>query len=139
MRLKNFAGGRMKIAAIICQVLMGLMFIFFGSNAFLNFLHPPSMPTGNAGQFITALVASHYVWVVGAAQMVGGLLLLINRFVPLGLAILGPVIVNILSYHLFLSIEGVGGAILVAALWLFLFYAYRDNFATIFAAKAKPH
>lgn len=128
----------MKIGAIVAQVLLGLMFVFFGSNAFLNFLHPPSMPTGNAGQFITALVASHYVWVVGAAQMVGGLLLLINRFVPLGLAILGPVIVNILSYHLFLSMQGVGGAVVVALLWLFLFYAYREYFATLFVAKAQP-
>lgn len=129
----------MKIGVIVARILLGLIFVFFGSNAFLNFLHPPSMPTGNAGQFITALVASHYVWVVGAAQVLGGLLLLIGRFVPLGLTILGPVIVNILSYHLFLSPQGVGGAVLVALLWLFLFYAYRQNFATMFAAKAEPH
>jgi putative oxidoreductase len=135
----KLAGGRMKIGVIVARILLGLIFVFFGSNAFLNFLHPPSMPTGNAGQFIGALVASHYVMVVGAAQVVGGLLLLIGRFVPLGLTILGPVIVNILSYHLFLSPQGVGGAVLVALLWLFLFYAYRQNFATMFAAKAEPH
>src|ERR1700723_4166492 len=132
-------GARMKIAVIVVRTFLGLVFVFFGSNAFLNFLHAPPMPPTPGGRFIMALVESHYVMVVGGAQVLGGLLLVINRFVPLGLAILGPVIVNILSYHLFLSIEGVGGAILVAALWLFLFYAYRDNFATIFAAKAKPH
>jgi putative oxidoreductase len=129
----------MKIGAIVARILLGLIFVFFGSNAFLNFIHTPPLPPTPAGQFIGALVASHYVMVVGAAQVLGGLLLIINRFVPVGLAILGPVIVNILSYHLFLSLQGVGGAVVVALLWLFLFYAYRENFATMFAAKAEPH
>jgi len=85
-----------------------------------------------------ALVESHYVMVVGGAQVLGGLLLVINRFVPLGLAILGPVIVNILSYHLFMSLEGISGGLVAAVLWLFLFYAYREYFASLFVQRAQP-
>jgi putative oxidoreductase len=129
----------MKIGALIARILMGLMFTVFGSNAFLHFIPTPPLPPTPAGQWVGAMIAAHYFVVVGAAQVIGGLLLLIGRFVPLGLAILGPVIVNILSYHLSMDSKGIGGAAVVAVLWLFLFYAYRDNFKTMFAAKAEPH
>jgi hypothetical protein len=96
------------------------------------------MPPSPAQQFVTALAESHYFMVVGAAQVLGGLLLIVNRFVPLGLAILGPVIVNILSYHLFMSMQGIPVAILVAILWLFLFYAYREYFSSLLVQRAQP-
>jgi putative oxidoreductase len=129
----------MKIGALIARIIMGLMFVVFGSNSFLHFIPMPPLPPTPAGQWVGAMIPTHYFMVVGAAQVIGGLLLIINRFVPVGLAILGPVIVNILSYHFLMDIKGVGGAILVAVLWCFLFYAYRDNFKTMFAAKAEPH
>ena len=125
----------MKIVALIARILMGLMFFVFGLNAFLQFLKGP-MPDGLAGQFIQALVQSHYFYVVGAVQMVGGALLLINRYVPLALTILGAVIVNILCFHLFLHHEGLGGALVVAACWFVLFFYYRQHFSGIFTAKA---
>ena len=128
----------MKIAVIVVRIFVGIVFVFFGSNAFLNFLHAPPMPPTPGGRFIMALVESHYVMVVGGAQVLGGLLLVINRFVPLGLAILGPVIVNILSYHLFMSMEGISGGLVAAVLWLFLFYAYREYFASLFVQRAQP-
>ena len=96
------------------------------------------MPPTPGGRFVTAMGESHYFMVVGAAQVLGGLLLIINRFVPLGLAILGPVIVNILSFHLFMSTQGIPGAIVVAILWLFLFYAYREYFSSLFVQRAQP-
>jgi putative oxidoreductase len=128
----------MKIAVIVVRTFLGLVFVFFGSNAFLNFIHTPPMPPTPAGRFIMAMVESHYVMVVGGAQVLGGLLLVINRFVPLGLAILGPVIVNILSYHLFMSMEGISAALVAAVLWLFLFYAYREYFSSLFVQRAQP-
>ena len=67
---------------------------------------------------------------------VGGVLLLINRYVPLALTILGPVIVNILLYHLLLNHEGIGGALIVAVFWFVLFFHYRQYFSGIFTAKA---
>lgn len=124
----------MKIAVIIARSLLGLVFVVFGSNAFLNFIHAP-LPTGLAGQFISVLFASHWLYAVGAAQFIGGALLLINRFVPLGLTILGPVIVNILLYHFLLDMAGAPVAIVVALLWFFLFYYYRQYFSGIFTAK----
>jgi hypothetical protein len=94
------------------------------------------MPTGLAGQFIGALALSHYFWVVAALQVVGGALLLVNRFVPLGLVLLGPVIVNILLYHIFLNPSGVALAIVVTILWLIVFYGYRQYFSGIFVQRA---
>jgi hypothetical protein len=103
-----------------------------GLNGFLNFLSMGPMPTGLAGQFIGALILSHYFWVVAAVQVIGGALLLVNRFVPLGLVLLGPVIVNILLYHVFLNPAGIGLAIVVAILWLIVFYGHRQYFSGIF-------
>ena len=125
----------MRIAALIARVLLGLIFLVFGLNAFLQFLNMP-MPTGLAGQFIGALFLSHYLWVVAALQIIGGLLLLVGRFVPLGLTLLGPVIVNILLYHLLLNPAGIGMALLVTILWFLVFFAYRQYFSGIFVQKA---
>ena len=74
----------MKIAALIARLLLGLIFVVFGLNGFLHFI-PGPMPSGLAGQFIGALFQSHYVLVVSALQVAGGVLLLVNRYVPLGL------------------------------------------------------
>ena len=93
----------MKIVILIARLLLGLISVVFGLNGFLNFLSMGPMPTGLAGQFIGALFLSHYYWVVAALQIAGGALLLVNRFVPLALVLLGPVIVNIICYHVFLN------------------------------------
>jgi uncharacterized membrane protein YphA (DoxX/SURF4 family) len=97
----------MKIVVLIVRLLLGLEFLVFGLNFFLQFLKGP-IPGGLAGQFFQALLQSHYVLAIGAVQAVCGALLLINRYVPLALTILGPVIVNILLYHLLLNHEGIG-------------------------------
>src|SRR3982074_908334 len=122
----------MKILVLIARLLLGLIFVVLGLNGFLNFLSMGPMPTGLAGQFIGALILSHYYWVVAVLQIAGGLLLLSNRFVPLALVLLGPVIVNILLYHLFLNPAGIGPAILVTILWFIVFYGHRQYFSTIF-------
>ena len=125
----------MKIAVIIARVLLGLIFVVFGSNAFLKFLPMPPLPPTPAGQFLCSLIASHYVLVIGGCQVIGGALLLINRYVPLALTILGPVVVNILCYHFFMSLEGVPLALFTVLLYLFLLYRYRQYFASLFVQK----
>ena len=125
----------MKIVTLIARLLLGLIFVVFGLNGFFNFLNMGPMPSGLAGQFIGALAQSHYFWVVAALQVAGGALLLVNRFVPLGLVLLGPVIVNILLYHLFLNLTGIGLAIVVAILWLIVFYGHRQYFSGIFVQR----
>src|SRR2546427_8051587 len=106
----------MKILTLIARLLLGLIFVVFGLNGFLNFLTMGPMPSGLAGQFVGALVLSHYFWVVAALQVAGGALLLVNRFVPLGLVLLGPVVVNIVLYHVFMNPSGAGLAIVVVIL-----------------------
>jgi putative oxidoreductase len=122
----------MKYVIVIVRVLLGLMFLVFGSNAFLKFIPMPEMH-GQSGAFITALVSSGYMYVVAALQVLGGLCLLLGaRFVPLGLTLLGPVIVNIVLYHIFLDTQGLPMAIAVALLALFLLWIYRFKFPAIF-------
>ena len=122
----------MKIVTLIARLLLGIIFVVFGLNGFFNFINMGPLPTGLAGQFIVALVLSHYFWVVAGLQVLGGALLLVNRFVPLGLVLLGPIIVNILLYHLFLNLSGIGLAIVVTILWFIVFYAHRQYFSGIF-------
>jgi putative oxidoreductase len=118
----------MKIATIIARVLLGLVFFVFGLNKFLNFI-PMPLPSGEAGAFFGALYATHYLYVIATCEVIGGLLLLIGRYVPLGLTLVGPVVVNILAFHVFMSHEGWPPAALVAVLSLFLLWRYRENFA----------
>ena len=117
----------MKIVIIIARSLLGLIFVVFGLNAFLNFISMPP-PQGLAGDFVKALFVSHYIYVVAVLQIAGGALCLLGRFVPLGLTLLGPVIVNILLFHIFLEPAGLPLALVVGALALFLLWAYRQAF-----------
>ena len=124
----------MKALTIIARVLLGLMFVVFGSNIFFHFIPMPPQKPSLATDFSKALMESHYMYVVGFLQVAGGLLILIGRYVPLGLTLLGPVIVNILLFHLFLEPSGLPMAIIVAALALFLLWRYRASFAGLVQA-----
>ena len=119
----------MKITTIIARSLLGVIFVVFGSNMFLHFIPMPPPPEGPARDFMTALFVSHYLYLVGAFEVAGGLLLFTGRWTPLGLALLGPVIVNILAFHALMAPAGLGMAIVVSALALFLVWRYRENFA----------
>ena len=123
----------MKYVIVIVRVLLGLMFVVFGSNAFLKFMGPPPEMHGQAGAFITALMSSGYMHAIAVLQVLGGLCLLLGaRFVPLGLTLLGPIIVNIVFFHLFLEPTGMPIALVTAAMSLFLLWIYRFKFPAIF-------
>ena len=126
----------MRIVTLIARIFLGLLFVVFGLNGFLNFLDMGPPPAGLAGQFIGALFVSHYYWVIAALQVAGGALLLVNRFVPLALVLLGPIIVNIICYHVFLHPSGAALAAVVTILWFIVFYAKRQYFSGIFAQRA---
>jgi len=126
----------MNTATIIARTLLGLIFVTFGSNMFLHFIPMPPPSEGPARDFMTALFVSHYLYVVGALQVVGGLILLSGRWVPLGLTLLGPVIVNIFCFHILMAPEGLPMALVVSSLALFLLYRYREYFAGL--AKSAP-
>ncbi|MBV8629830.1 MAG: hypothetical protein JOZ83_02825 [Silvibacterium sp.] len=126
----------MKIAAIISRILLGITFLFFGLNGFLHFL-PAQLPPGLAGQFTGAMFQSHYDLVVSGIQVVSALLLLVNRYVPFALTILGPVIVNILLFHFLLFPMGWQPGVVCAILWIILFIRYRRYFSGIFVQRAE--
>lgn len=122
----------MKIATLIARNLLGLMFLVFGLNGFLHFIPQPP-PTGLALQYFTVLSASHYMVLVFLLQVVGGALLLANRFVPVALVLLGPVIVNILLFHITMAPQGLPPGLVALALWAVVFSSVRPAFASIFA------
>jgi putative oxidoreductase len=123
----------MKIVTLIARILLGLVFLVFGLNGFLNFLNTGPAPTGLAGQFLGALILSHYYWVVAALQIAGGALLLANRFVPLASACAGN-----RKHHLFSCVhesERSTTAAVVTVLWLIVFYRNRQHLSGIFVQR----
>jgi putative oxidoreductase len=127
----------MKIATVVARVLLGLLFLIFGLNGFLHFI-PMHPPTGQqAGQYFTVLFVSHYLVPVFFLEVVGGALLLANRFVPLALILLGPVIVNILLFHSLMAPEGLPLAVLATALWAIVFYGVRRAFTGVLAQRVE--
>ena len=121
----------MKRAILVARILLGLVFAFFGANLILHFLHMP-LPTGDAGQLSEIMDRSKWMTFVGVVQLVGGILLLVGRYVPFGLALLAPVIVNILLFH-FLLLGGSGAVpgLVVMVLEIFLIWSYRGYFRTL--------
>ena len=117
----------MKIVIVIARFLLGLIFLVFGLNGFLHFI-PASLPSGTAGQFVGALFVSNYLVVVFLFQLISAVLLLINRYVPLALTLLAPIIVNILLFHLLMAPTGLSLAIVVAVLWIVVFLGVRSAF-----------
>jgi putative oxidoreductase len=127
----------MRIAAVIARYLAGLIFLVMGLNGFLHFIPLPP-PTGIAGQFMGALYVSHYLWVIFGFQVLGGLLLLINRYVPLAVALLAPVLVNILTFHILMAPAGLPMALFVAILWVLIFIQVRSAFSGLFQSRWEP-
>jgi putative oxidoreductase len=124
----------MKIASIIARYLLGLIFVVFGLNGFLNFIPQPPIPNPLAVQFLTAVSQSHFAAFFFAVQVLGGLLLLSGFFVPLALTLLAAVLYNILAFHLTL-LPGIGPGLVSCVLWVLVFLQYRESFNGIFSAK----
>ena len=121
----------MKITAVIARFLLGLIFLVFGLNGFLHFIPMPP-PTGTAAQFFGALYVSNYLAVIFLLQIIPAILLLLNRYVPLALTLLAPIIVNILLVHLLMVPSGFPLAIIVTVLWGVVFLSVRSAFAGLF-------
>jgi uncharacterized membrane protein YphA (DoxX/SURF4 family) len=127
----------MKTAVLIARILLGVIFVVFGLNGFLQFLPQPEMPPA-AGAFFGGLAASGFMLpTLFATQVVGGALLLLGM-VPLGVVILTPVIVHIVAFHVFLAPAGLSLAVLVATLAMFLAWTHRAAYRPLFAASVVP-
>jgi hypothetical protein len=125
----------------IARYLMGLPLLVFGLNAFLNFIPAPSTPLpAGAAAFAGALMKSGYMMpLIGATQLIVGVLLVSNRFVPLALALFAPFMVNSVAFHVFLESSGRPMAGVFLALELYLAWAYRQAFRGMRAARVAPH
>lgn len=119
----------MKITVMIARVLLGIIFLVAGLNGILHFIPQPPMPDGLSKQYVDVLQASHYMVLVFAVQIVSGLLFLANRYVPLALALIAPVIVNILLFHALMAPSGIGPGVLVTVLWIVVAFSVRSAFA----------
>ena len=124
----------MKKAELIIRILLGLMVVLFGSNKFIGFMPMPPMPEA-AATFMGALYNSGYMLkVVGLIQIITGLLLLSNKFTPLALILLFPVLLNAFLFHLFLDIAGIGGALFAVAMNVFLFFRNKPAYESVLKA-----
>lgn len=124
----------------VARILMGLMFFVFGLNGFLNFIPPPSTPMPEASMaFAGAMMKTGYLLqLVKGTEVLVGLLLLLNRFVPLALALIAPVIVNIFAFHAFLAPSGIAMPIVIVLLELYLAWSYRAVYRPMLAARVDP-
>lgn len=130
----------LKIGRIVARVLLGLIFAAAGLSGFLLVFAfaPPPAPPGLAGTFQDVFFRSHWVLFVDGVELIAGILLLANRFVPLALALLAAVIANILVFHITMMPAGLPVALFVALLWVIVALQFRSTFAPLFAHKAKP-
>jgi uncharacterized membrane protein YphA (DoxX/SURF4 family) len=126
-----------KIILTVTRLSLGLLFIAFGLNFFLHFMPtPPAPPRGAA--FAGALFASGYLFpLLAATEVVAGLLLVSNRFVALALALLAPIVINIVGFHLFLAPSGLGLALAVLTAELTLAWNHRGAFAPMLRPRVK--
>ena len=127
----------MKITALIARILLGFVFLVFGLNGFLHFIPMPPQE-GAAAQFLGALFVSHFLVVVFLLQLVPAVLLLVNRYVPLALTLLGPVLANIVLFHLFMAPAGLTLPLVLSVFWALVAYRHRAAFAGIFSAQTQP-
>ena len=125
----------MKIVSLISRYLLGLIFVIFGLNGFLNFIHQPPPANPLALQFFIAVGTSHFAAFFFALQLLGGLLLLSGFFVPLALTLLAAELYNILAFHLTLSPSTIAPALLACVFWVLVYLQYRESFKGIFAVK----
>ena len=127
----------MRTAATVVRVLLGLMLVVFGLNGFLGFIPQPAPPT-DGGEFLGALMAGGVLPLVKVFEIVIGALLLSGRLVPLALVMLVPIAVGIVLYHLQFDVAGGAGAYVVAAMTVFLLWAYRGALLPLLRVRAEP-
>ena len=122
----------MNIATNIVGALLGLVFIAFSLMVLLHMAPNPTFPPGSpVDHFMQAFGPTGYITFVKIFELVGGILLVIPKTRNLGLLVLGPIIINILAFHTFISKgEGLMGIpVIIALMALFLLWAERKAFA----------
>ena len=126
-----------RYAPTAARVVLGGIFFVFGLNGFLQFLSSPPIPP-RALAFIAALGATGYMFpIIKGTEVIAGALLLSNRYVPLALTLLAPIIVNITLFHTILA-PSLPLTLLILAAEIFLAWSYRKAFAPMLARRVTP-
>ncbi len=125
----------MRIVSLVSRLLLGLIFTVFGLNGFLRFIPMGAPPSPLAGQFFGAVTQSHFMSVIFALQLICGILLLVNQFVPLALTVLGGIVLNIILFHATMAPAGLPLALFTLLLWILVFVSVRTHFTGILAQK----
>ncbi len=123
----------MKIVALIARILLGLVFFVLGVATLLKLMPMQAMP-GVAGVFVGVLISTKYIYVIKCIEALGGALLLLNRYVALGLVLLGPIIVNIFLFHALMAPSGLPMAMVLSILWAIQFWSRKQSFAGVLAS-----
>jgi putative oxidoreductase len=126
------------MASTIARILLGLAFLVFSINYFVPFLPAQPAPPPDAAAFLGVFVASGFLGFIKAIELGAGLLLVSNRFVPLALALLAPILVGITAFHVLLEPSGLVVPLVLVALEVVVAWAYRDAFAPMLRAKTIP-
>jgi len=127
-----------RIVTAIVRVLLGLMFLVFGLNGFLNFMPAPKDLPPDIMTVTTGLMKGGYLAVVSGTEIIVAVLLLSNRFVPFALALLAPIVVGIITFHLAVAPATIVPGIVVLVMELCLAWAYRGAFRPMLRARVSP-
>jgi putative oxidoreductase len=125
----------MKYVYVAARILLGVIFLTLGLNGFLWFMPAPPL-TGFPAEWQAVVVGSHFIWFTSAAQIVAGVLLLVNRYVIFAIFMLAAILSNILAYHITMMPQTIGLALVTAAIWFVVAWPLRAYFAPLFVAKA---
>jgi hypothetical protein len=125
----------MKVVTLIARFLLVLTFGVFGLNGFLHFIKAAPPSSDLARQFVGVIFASHYFVLIFSVQVIGGLLFLSRRTVPLGLVMIAPVLVNILTFHILMDPAGIIPGAVMTVCWFVVFWHYRRAFDGILSFK----
>jgi uncharacterized membrane protein YphA (DoxX/SURF4 family) len=132
---------RLNRLTIVARILLAIPLLVFGLDGLFGFLPADSYPEHGeqATRFLEAIMSSGYLWeTLKILEVAIGVALLSGRFVPLALAALTPIVVNILGFHVTMEQEGTGLALVLVVLLTFLAWAYREHLQPVLAANAKP-
>ena len=128
----------MKFVFVAARLLLGLIFFVLGLNGFLFFIPAPAHIPGAAGVFSGAMFTTHYMWFTSGVQVICGIMLLTNQYVPLALVVLGAVLANILVFHIMMLPSGLPLALITTAIWVVTCWPLRSYFAPLFARTVVP-
>ena len=119
------------------RVLLGGGFVVFGLNGFLYFMKMEAPPAAGAAFFGALFQTKYMIPLIFGTELLGGLMVLTGLFLPLGLTLLAPILLNVILFHLFLAPGGMLIGILFTALELYLVIVYRKYFAAVLTSVAR--